>query len=69
MSGVKIWIDNKIDFSKNNNLIIAAVTVIMGAGNFSLHLGGFDLGGIGTATLAAILLNAFFNREIANKRV
>ncbi|WP_288775152.1 solute carrier family 23 protein [uncultured Psychrobacter sp.] len=69
VSGVKIWIDNKIDFSKNNNLIIAAVTVIMGAGNFSLHLGGFDLGGIGTATLAAILLNAFFNREIANKRV
>ena len=68
VAGVKIWIDNKIDFSKNSNLIIAAVTVIMGAGNFSLHLGGFDLGGIGTATLAAIVLNAFFNREIANKR-
>lgn len=68
VAGVKIWIDNKIDFSKNSNLIIAAVTVIMGAGNFSLHLGGFDLGGIGTATLAAILLNALFNREIANKR-
>lgn len=68
VAGVKIWIDNKIDFSKNSNLIIAAVTVIMGAGNFSLHLGGFDLGGIGTATLAAIVLNALFNREIANKR-
>ena len=68
VAGVKIWIDNKIDFSKNSNLIIAAVTVIMGAGNFSLHLGGFDLGGIGTATLAAIVLNALFNREISNKR-
>ena len=41
----------------------------MGAGNFNLHLGGFDLGGIGTATLAAIVLNALFNREIANKRL
>ena len=63
IAGTKIWIDNHIDFSKNSNLIIAAVTVIMGTGNFSLHLGGFDLGGIGTATLAAIVLNALFNRQ------
>ena len=40
VAGVKIWIDSHIDFSKNSNLIIAAVTVIMGTGNFSLHLGG-----------------------------
>ena len=63
IAGAKIWIDNHIDFSKNSNLIIAAVTIIMGTGNFSLHLGGFDLGGIGTATLAAIVLNALFNRQ------
>ena len=63
IAGAKIWIDNHIDFSKNSNLIIAAVTVIMGTGNFSLHLGGFDLGGIGTATLTAIVLNALFNRQ------
>ena len=63
IAGAKIWIDNHIDFSKNSNLIIAAVTVIMGTGNFSLHLGSFDLGGIGTATLAAIVLNALFNRQ------
>ena len=61
IAGAKIWLDNHIDFSKNSNLIIAAVTVIMGTGNFSLHLGGFDLGGIGTATLTAIVLNALFN--------
>ena len=63
IAGAKIWIDNRIDFSKNSNLIIAAVTVIMGTGNFSLNLGGFDLGGIGTATLAAIVLNALFNKQ------
>lgn len=60
IAGVKIWIDSHIDFSKNHNLIIAAVTIIMGTGNFNLQLGGFDLGGIGTATLAAIVLNALF---------
>ncbi len=63
IAGAKIWIDSHIDFSKNSNLIIAAVTVIMGTGNFSLHLGSFDLGGIGTATLTAIVLNALFNRQ------
>lgn len=61
IAGLKIWMDNHIDFSKNSNLIIGAVTVIMGAGNFSLHIGEFDLGGIGTATLAAIVLNALFH--------
>lgn len=63
IAGIKIWQDNKVDFSQNHNLIIGAVTVIMGAGNFSLKLGGFDLGGIGTATLVAIVLNAVLNRQ------
>ena len=62
VAGAKIWVDNKIDFTKNSTLIIAAVSLIMGAGNFSLYIGAFDLGGIGTATLAAIVLNLFLNR-------
>ena len=62
VAGAKIWVDNKIDFTQNSSLIIAAVSLIMGAGNFSLHIGSFDLGGIGTATLAAIVLNLFLSR-------
>lgn len=61
VAGAKIWIDNKIDFTKNSTLIIAAVSLIMGAGNFSVHIGAFDLGGIGTATVVAILLNLFLS--------
>lgn len=63
IAGVKIWQDNKVDFSQNSNLIIGAVTLIMGAGDFSLHIGAFNLGGIGTATLTAILLNLLLNRD------
>lgn len=62
VAGAKIWIDNKIDFTKNSTLIIAAVSLIMGAGNFSLKFCAFDLGGIGTATLVAIVLNLLLNR-------
>ena len=60
IAGAKIWIENKVDFSKNHNLIIAAVTLIMGAGNFELSFGSFNLGGIGTATFIAIALNWLF---------
>ncbi|HRO60635.1 MAG TPA: solute carrier family 23 protein [Burkholderiaceae bacterium] len=58
VAGAKIWIDNRVDFGDNRNLIVAAVTLILGAGDFSLKIGGFTLGGIGTATFGAILLNA-----------
>ena len=66
VAGAKIWVDNRVDFTKNSTLLIAAVTLIMGTGNYSLQIGSFDLGGIGTATLAAILLNLFLNREDKN---
>ncbi|MFV5347408.1 solute carrier family 23 protein [Acinetobacter soli] len=61
IAGAKIWIENKVNFGNNKNLIVAAVTIILGAGNFELTFGSFNLGGIGTATFTAILLNLFFS--------
>lgn len=61
IAGAKIWIENKVDFSQNKNLMVAAVTIILGTGDFALQLGSFNLGGIGTATFAALLLNWFFS--------
>ena len=58
VAGAKIWVDNKVDFSNNTNLIVAAVTLVLGTGDFTLKFGGFALGGIGTATFGAILLHA-----------
>lgn len=56
-AGAKIWVDNHVDFTRNRNLIIASVTLVLGAGDFTLSVGGFKLGGIATATFGAILLN------------
>ncbi|KAF3997695.1 solute carrier family 23 protein [Glaciimonas immobilis] len=58
VSGARIWVENKVDFSDNRNLIVAAVTLVLGAGDFTLKLGQFALGGIGTATFGAIILYA-----------
>ncbi len=62
VAGAKIWVDNRVDFSQNRNLIVAAITLVLGTGDFTLKFGGFALGGIGTATFGAILLYALLNR-------
>lgn len=63
VAGAKIWVDNKVDFSQNKNLIVAAITLILGTGDFTLKFGQFALGGIGTATFGAILLYALLARS------
>jgi len=63
MSGAKIWVDNQVDFSRNGNLLVAAITLILGTGDFTLKFGGLALSGIGTATFGAIVLNALLNRR------
>ncbi|WP_395686577.1 solute carrier family 23 protein [Caenimonas koreensis] len=66
VAGAKIWVDNRVDFSQNKNLIVAAITLVLGTGDFTLKFGSgpqaFALGGIGTATFGAILLYALLNR-------
>jgi putative pyrimidine permease RutG len=63
VAGAKIWVDNKVDFSDNTNLIVAAVTLVLGTGDFTLKFGDFALGGIGTATFGAIALHALLRRR------
>lgn len=62
IAGAKIWVDNKVDFSQNKNLMVAAIPLILGTGEFTLKFGDFSLGGIGTATFGAIVLYALLDR-------
>jgi uracil-xanthine permease len=62
VAGAKIWVDNKVDFSNNTNLVVAAITLVLGTGDYTLKFGDFALGGIGTATFGAILLYALLSR-------
>jgi putative pyrimidine permease RutG len=50
-----------VDFTDNRNLLVAAITLVLGTGDFTLHFGPFALGGIGTATFGAIFLHALLN--------
>ena len=63
VAGAKIWVENKVDFSKNSNLMISAIVLILGTGDYTVQIGSMTLNGIGTATFGAILLNALLNRK------
>ncbi len=65
VAGAKIWVDNKVDFSDNKNLLVAAITLVLGTGDYTLKFGDFALGGIGTATFGAILLWALIGGKKA----
>jgi len=50
----RIWVDGKINFSDPKNLITVGVTAVIGAGDLSIKIGSFSLGGIAVATFTAI---------------
>jgi xanthine/uracil permease len=56
-------VDNRVDFSVNANLIVGAVTLVLGTGDYTLKFGAFALGGIGTATFGAIAMRTLLRRR------
>ncbi|MDD3019130.1 MAG: solute carrier family 23 protein [Comamonas sp.] len=62
VAGARIWVDNRVNFADTKNLIVAAITLILGTGEFTLKFGDFALGGIGTATFGAIGLHWLLSR-------
>ena len=50
VTGARIWVDNRVDFTRTVNLFVAAVTLIIGAADYTVTLGGFSLNGITLGT-------------------
>jgi uracil-xanthine permease len=55
--GVKIWLDNRVDFTKPVNQFTAATALIIGIANFTFDFGaGISFNGIALGTVAAIVI-------------
>nr|WP_238313115.1 solute carrier family 23 protein [Methylobacterium crusticola] len=52
----RIFVDNRVDFARTRVQLTVGTALVLGAGDFTLNFGSFRLGGIGTATIGAILL-------------
>ncbi|MEX2804505.1 uracil-xanthine permease family protein [Streptococcus sp. H31] len=55
-SGLKILIENKVDFDNKKNLLIASVILVSGIGGLMLQINGLQITGVAFSTLLGILL-------------
>ncbi len=66
MLGVRIWVENKVDFSNQVNLTAASVALIVGIADYTWDIAGLQFAGIalGTATTLVVYhLMAFIARR------
>lgn len=57
-SGLRMLVENKVDFSLKRNLIIASVILVIGIGGAAIHVGDlFSLEGMALASIIGIVLN------------
>lgn len=54
--GVRIWVQNKVDFSSPINLAVAGVPLIIAIANFTMTFGEIVLEGIAIGSIAALLI-------------
>ncbi|MEX5310014.1 uracil-xanthine permease family protein [Kocuria sp. CPCC 205297] len=56
MLGVRIWVQNRVDFSNPVNLTTAAIAMIVGIGDYTWSFAGLDFAGIALGTAAALVV-------------
>lgn len=59
-SGLRTFIEEKVDFSKSRNLILTSVIFIVGLSGIKLTFGSTEIKGMGLATLVAMVLSISF---------
>lgn len=59
-SGLRTFIEEKVDYSKSRNLILTSVIMIVGLSGIKLSFGAIEIKGMGLATIVAIILSLLF---------
>ncbi|GGL10862.1 pyrimidine permease RutG [Curtobacterium luteum] len=54
--GIRIWVENRVDFAKPKNQLTAGIALIMGIADFTFSFGSATFGGIIVGTVAAIVV-------------
>ena len=59
-SGLRILVDNKVDYSKNRNMVLTSVVFVVGLSGVTLSLGNVALSGMTLAAIVAMLMSLLF---------
>lgn len=59
-SGLRILVDNQVDYSKNRNMVLTSVVFVVGLSGVTLSLGNVALSGMTLAAIVAMLMSLLF---------
>lgn len=60
VQGFRIFVDKRVDYSKNRNMVLGAITFVIGVSGASISIGSVQLKGMAFAAIAGILLSIIF---------
>jgi uracil permease len=60
VQGFRIYVEQKVDFSKNSNMALGAITFVVGVSGASINIGSVQLKGMAFAAITGILLSLIF---------
>ena len=65
MVGIRIWVENKVNFDKPLNIMVAAITMIIAIGQFAFAFNGISFNGIAIGTI--VILVAYHGLKAVGK--
>lgn len=67
-SGLRILIDNHVDFNQKRNLMIGSLILVIGIGNAYLQIGQYQFSGLAVATILGIILNLILPQQAVSEQ-
>jgi uracil permease len=60
VQGLRIFVEQKVDFSKNRNMVLGAITFVVGISGASISIGSVQLKGMAFAAITGVILSLIF---------
>ena len=60
VQGLRMFVEQKVDFSKNSNMVLGAITFVVGVSGASVNIGTVQLKGMAFAAIVGVVLSLIF---------
>ena len=60
VQGFRMFVEQKVDFSKNRNMVLGAVTFVVGVSGAAINIGTVELKGMAFAAIVGVMLSLVF---------
>ena len=60
VQGFRMYVEQKVDFSKNRNMVLGAITFVIGVSGAAINIGTVQLKGMAFAAVVGVALSLLF---------